>query len=63
MEIILWDFLMFYQTFLSPQVKRSTMISNKQGAYELRREFPNDLRLRILGNKEKSGESPNFLEL
>ena len=63
MEIILWDFLMFYQTFLSPQVKRSTMISNKQVAYELRREFPNDLRLRILGNKEKSGESPNFLEL
>ena len=63
MEIILWDFLMFYQIFLSPQVKRSTIISNKQGVYELPRELPNDLRLRILGNKEKSGESPNFLEL
>ena len=52
MEIILWDFLMFYQVFLSPQVKRSAIISNKQGVYELPHELPNDLRLRILGNKE-----------
>ena len=29
MVIILWKFLMFYQIFLSPQVKRSLIISNK----------------------------------
>ena len=45
---------MFYQIFLSPQVKRSAIISNKQGVHELPHEFPNDLS-RILGNKEKSG--------
>ena len=63
MEIILWDFLTFYQVFLSPQMKRSAIISNKQGAYELPHELPSDLRLRILGDKEKSGKSPNLLEL
>ena len=35
MEIILWDLLMFYQIFLSPQVKQSLIISNKQGVYQL----------------------------
>ena len=54
---------MFYQIFLSPQVKRSAIISNKQGVHELPHELPNNLRLRILGNKEKSGESPNLPEL
>ena len=39
MEIILWDFLMFYQIFLW-QVKRGAIISNKQGVYEL----PNNLK-------------------
>ena len=52
MEIILWDFLMCYQIFLPPQVKWSAIISTKQGVYELPHELPNDLRLRILGNKE-----------
>ena len=42
--IIFWDFLMFYQIFYSPQVKRMMIISNKHGIYEL----PNDLRRRIL---------------
>ena len=46
MEIILWDFLMFYQIFLSPQVKRSTFICNKEDVYELHHELPNNLRLR-----------------
>ena len=55
--------LQFYQIFLSPQVKRSMIISNKLGVYVLPHELPNDLRPRILGNKEKSGESPNLLEL
>ena len=57
MEIILWDFLMFYQIFLSPQVKRSAIIINKQGVYELPHQWPNDLRFRILGNKDKLGKS------
>ena len=62
-EIILWDFLMFYQIFLLPQVKRSAIISNKQGVYELPHELTNDLGLRIVGNKEKSGESVRLLKL
>ena len=42
---------MFYQIFLSPQVKRSAIISNKHGIYELPHELPNDLvaELPILG--------------
>ena len=60
---MLWDSLMLYQIFLSPQVKRSAIISNKQGVYELPHKLLNDLILRILANKEKSGESPNLLEL
>ena len=45
-----WDFSMFYQIFLSAQVKRWTIITYKHGIYELPHELPNDLRLRILGN-------------
>ena len=37
---------MFYQILFSPQVKRSAIISNKHGIYEL----PNDVRLMTLGN-------------
>ena len=32
--IIFWDFSMFYQIFLSPQVKQCA-ITNKYGIYEL----------------------------
>ena len=60
--IILWDVWMFYQIFLSPQVKRSTNISNKKGVYELPHELPNDLKRMILWNKEKSEKSQNLLE-
>ena len=45
--IIFWDFLIFYQIFLSPQVKRIAIINNKHGIYELPQELLNDLRLRI----------------
>ena len=38
---------MFYQIFLSPQVKRWAIITYKHGIYELPHELPNDLRLRI----------------
>ena len=48
--VIFWYFLMFYQIFLSPQVKQSAIISNKHGTYELPHKMSNDLRLRILGN-------------
>ena len=48
--IIFWDFSMFYQNFLSPQVKRWTIISYKHGSYELLHEFHNNVRLRILEN-------------
>ena len=59
------------QIFLSPQVKRSLIISNKYGIYELPHELPNDLTLRILEirkykdlrNYEISGKPQNFIEL
>ena len=41
MEIMFWDFLILYQIFISPQVKRSAIISNKQGVYELPHELLN----------------------
>ena len=44
---------MFYQIFLSPQVKRWANITSKHGIYELPHELPNDLRLRKLGNIRK----------
>ena len=47
-----WDFLMFYQIFFSPQVKQWGIITYKLGIWELPYEFPNDVRLTVLGNKE-----------
>ena len=41
---------MFYQIFLSPQVKRWAIITYKHGIYELPNGLPDDLRLRIIGN-------------
>ena len=40
---------MFYQIFLSPQVKRWAIIIYKHGNYEFPQGLLNDLRLRILG--------------
>ena len=45
---------MFYQIFLSPQVKQSVIITNKHGIQ--------NLTLRILGNLEISGKFQNFVE-
>ena len=39
---------MFYQIFLSPQVKRLAIITYKHGIYELPHELRKDLRLKIL---------------
>ena len=47
--IIFLDSLMFYEIFLSPQVKQCVIITYKNGIYELPDELPNDLRLRTLG--------------
>ena len=44
MVIIFWDFLMFGQIFLLPQVTRNLDISNKHSTYELSQELLNDLR-------------------
>ena len=43
-------FMMFYQIFLSPQVKQCAIITYKHGVYELPHESPNDLRLGMLEN-------------
>ena len=40
---------MFYQIFLSPQVKRCSIITDKHGIYEFLHELTNDLKLTILG--------------
>ena len=51
-SIIFSDFLMFCQTFFSPQVKQCKIITYNYGIYELSHELPNDLRneIKILGN-------------
>ena len=41
---------MVEQVFLLSQMKRSVIISNNYGTYELPHELPSDLKLRILGN-------------
>ena len=48
--VIFWDYLMFHQIFLSPQVRQNAIISDKHGIYKLSHELSNDLRLMILGN-------------
>ena len=60
MEIILWDFSMFYHIFFSLGMKQRAFISNKQGVYELPHKLLHELRFRILGNKKKSGKSQHF---
>ena len=42
--------LMFYQILYSREVKRSGIVSNKHGMYQLSHELVNNLRLRVLGN-------------
>ena len=54
---------MLYQIFLLPQVKRSAIISNKRGIYELPHELPNDVGLKTLGNLERSRKAKKFTEL
>ena len=42
--------MMFYQIFLSPQVKRYATITYEHSIYELPHDLPHDLRLRTLRN-------------
>ena len=58
--IIFWHFLMFYQIFLSPQVKRCAIITYKYGLYELPHELRNNLRLRKLENIRKVSKLQYF---
>ena len=44
MVIIFWDFLIFYQIFLLPQVKWSVVIINNNVLHELLHELPRDFR-------------------
>ena len=53
---------MFYQIFLSPQVKRCAIITCKHGIYKFLHELLNDVRLRILGNEKILGKIINFIE-
>ena len=48
--VVFWEFLTFYQIFLSPKVKRCAIITHRHGMYDLPHKLPNDLRLKILGN-------------
>ena len=48
--IIFWDFLIFYQIFLSPQVKRCGFFTYKLVICELIHRLSNDLKLRISGD-------------
>ena len=50
-----------YHIFLSLQVKRSMIISNKKDINELLHELLNDLRRRILINQERSGKSHRII--
>ena len=50
---------MFYQTFLSPQVKRCSIITYEHGIYELPHELPSNLKLNTLGNQGTSA-SPKY---
>ena len=61
--IIIWDFLTVEQTFLTPQMKRSMIISNRHCIYKLPNNLKKDIRMRILGNQENSGKSQNFIGL
>ena len=52
---------MFYQTFLSPQVKRCVIISYKHGMYKLPHELPKNLILRKLGNIRRVPKSHKII--
>ena len=48
--LIFWDSLIFYEIFLSLQMKECAIITYKHGIYEIPHELWIDLRLSIFGN-------------
>ena len=48
---------MFWQIFISPQVKRNAIISYKHGIYELPQKLSNNLRLKKLENNTDGVDS------
>ena len=52
MVLLFWNFIMFFYRPDEAQVKRNVISCTKNVVYELPDELTNDLRLRILGNKE-----------
>ena len=42
--ILFWDFLIFYQIFLSPEVKQSLIISKKKDIYKSPLVLPSNLK-------------------
>ena len=47
MAIAFWDYLIFYQMFFSPQMKRNVIVNNKHEKCNLTHELPNDCKLSI----------------
>ena len=54
MVAIILDFLMFDQILAKLEMRRSLIISNKHGIFELLRKLPNNLGTGILENREIS---------
>ena len=59
---IFWNFSIFYHRPDQPQVKRKVVATTTSLVYGFSHELPNDLRLRILGNKEMLGKSLIWFE-
>ena len=60
--IIPGDFLMFYEVFLSLQLKRCGIVTYKIGIQEASQELVRDLRIRNWRNYEKLGKCLNFID-
>ena len=63
MVLTFWDFLIFHQFFILPQVKWSVFIGNKNDIYKMSYKLQSNLRFRILGNWEVLEKSQDFMEL
>ena len=59
---IFWNFSIFYHRPDQPQVKRKVVATTTSLVYGFSHELPNNLRLRILGNKEILGKSLIWFE-
>ena len=53
---------MFYELFLSLQLKRCGIVTYKNGTKEASQELGRDLRIRNWGNWEISGKCLNFID-